>query len=232
MLGLPGQGPVSQSLREDDGRPRGGRDLLNHPVVCFEPGNVPRGNVVGLVAAGDTGESSVAGVRVGQVPPHDRQATAHPAVVKLIEVGEVIDGSASVLDVTLSARFHHDAVDVVDSETVPEDLDEGWHDTWMGKQVAERLTPRLGPGEHPVQVAPPLAALQLGRTAGQQGVPLPDSNTGGVFVDGFVQHVHLVARESVFDDEVAVNVEEIFLVVVQMDLTVEQAPQAWHYEFV
>ena len=65
------------------------------------------------MAAGNAGKSTVSRVAVGEYPGDNGEAAAHPAVVKLIEMGEVVGSATAVKYMAFGTIFHDDAAEVV-----------------------------------------------------------------------------------------------------------------------
>ena len=103
---------------------------------------------------------------------------------------------------------------VVHPEALAEDHIQVRDQLRVGQHAPEGQAPGLLPSQHPSQVAPPHLALQCRRAAGQTLLPVPVIAEVQVLVDRLVGLSDLVGLEDVLNQDVAVEVEEIFLVFV------------------
>ena len=199
MLRLPGGGAMGQGLGEEDGRAGGcfgdddaGRvfggfvDLLGELVVAF-------------VAAGNAAEAALSRAGVGEAPGYDDETVVDLVVAEgdvFTLVRACCRGGGSVVGMEASAGhafLHVHAVDSVEAEAVAEAKAQDWHDLVVVQEIDEELAPFEEAGA----VGGAAEALRL--TGGGQLLHVQEA----------VECFDFRRGEGVFDNQVALDVEEV-----------------------
>ena len=196
---------MSQRLGEDDDRTgrRGWDDDLGRVLgVVLDS---PRRLIAALVAAGDAAEAAVVRTGVGEVPGDDDQAVQHAVFGRVVALawrqvrGDGRGAEVGMQTAALHALAHAHAVEAVEAEAVAQPQPQNGHDRRMVEQVAEGLAPLQEPRG---------GAADGGRTAEARALAgLGDF----ALVEQGVEGVELIFVESVFDDYVALEIEEVLL---------------------
>tara|TARA_B100001123_G_scaffold418220_1_gene521929 strand:- start:1012 stop:1365 length:354 start_codon:yes stop_codon:yes gene_type:complete len=114
--------------------------------------------------------------------------------------------------VPLRPKSHNDAIEVVESKSISEELDEIGYDHWMGEEVAKRITPGPGPGKHAIQITSALLSFQRSRLAGERLLFRSLTHLVRVVVNGIIALSEFIGSQGIGYHEISIEVEEVLFI--------------------
>ena len=163
VSGRPRQGAVHEGLDEQN-RVTGARGDLNDSILMglVEP-DIVRTREIGLVAARETGESSVSGSDIGKLHGDIGHAAIHAAVAIHIRTRGIDRFAAFMKPESLGALVHGNTADAFQAEPCAQYSLQSRHKRGVNHHLTKYVTIRFVPGQRAAHIPAPCLADKRGR---------------------------------------------------------------------